>query len=64
LDQNLTPIKLLDEPVIKKYTNYGLMFVSSVVETEDYLVFTGGVHDNTNFVWQLSKSYIFKLLGL
>ncbi len=64
LNENLIPIKLLDEPIIKKYTNYGLMFVSSVVETEDYLVFTGGVQDNTNFVWQLSKNYIFKLIGL
>lgn len=64
LDENLIPIKLLDEPIIKKYTNYELMFVSSVIETEDYLVFTGGVQDNTNFVWQLSKNYIFKLMGL
>lgn len=64
LNEDLIPIKLLDEPVIKKYTNYGLMFVSSVVETEDYLVFTGGVQDNTNFVWQLSKNYIFKLMGI
>jgi WD40 repeat protein len=64
LDKDLKPIKLLDEPVIKRFTKHGLMFVSSVVETENYLVFTGGVSDNSNFIWELSKDKIFKSIGI
>ena len=64
LDLDLNPIKLISEPVIKKYVPYGLLFISSVIETNDYLVFTGGIEDNTNFIWELSKDHIFKLLDI
>lgn len=64
LDMNLNPIKLVKEPIIKKFVPHGLMFVSSLVETDEYLVFTGGIHDNTNFIWELSKNQIFKLIGI
>lgn len=64
LNQDLMPVKLLSEPTIKKYVPFGLMFLSSVIETEDYLVFTGGVEDSSNFVWELSKNHLFKLLGI
>jgi mannosyltransferase OCH1-like enzyme len=64
LDLDLKPIKLISEPIIKKFVPYGLLFVSSVVENDDYLVFTGGVEDNSNFIWELSKNYLFKLMGI
>lgn len=64
LDTNFIPIKLLTEPIIKKYVHESLMFVSSVIDNGDYFVFSGGVEDNTNFVWELSKGQIFKLLGI
>lgn len=64
LDLNLTPIKFIAEPIIKKFVPHGLLFVSSVIETDDYLVFSGGIRDNTNFVWELSKQRIFKLIGI
>lgn len=64
LDLNLNPIKLIEEPIINKFTPHGLLFVSSVVETEDYLTFSGGISDNTNFIWELSKQRIFKLIGI
>ena len=64
LDMDLNPIKLVKEPIIKKFVPHGLLFVSTVVETDDYLVFSGGIHDNTNMIWELSKSYIFKLIGI
>lgn len=64
LDQDLKPIKLVSEPIIKKFVPYGLMFVSSVIETKQHLVFTGGIEDNSNFIWELSKDRIFRLLGI
>jgi mannosyltransferase OCH1-like enzyme len=64
LDSNLNPIKLVEEPVIKKFVPHGLLFVSSVIETNDYLVFTGGVEDNSNFTWELSKGHLFKLMKI
>jgi mannosyltransferase OCH1-like enzyme len=64
LDSNLTPIKFVKEPIIKKFVPHGLLFVSSVVETYGYLVFTGGVEDNSNFTWELSKGHLFKMMGI
>jgi len=64
LDSNLTPIKFVKEPIIKKFVPHGLLFVSSVVETDGYLVFTGGVEDNSNFTWELSKGHLFKMMGI
>jgi hypothetical protein len=62
LDLNLYPIKFVEEPIINKFVPYGLLFISSVVEIEDYLVFTGGIHDNENFIWKLSKPHILKAI--
>jgi mannosyltransferase OCH1-like enzyme len=62
LDLNLYPIKFVEEPIINKFVPYGLLFISSVVEIEDYLVFTGGIHDNENFIWKLSKPHILKTI--
>jgi mannosyltransferase OCH1-like enzyme len=64
LDKNLNPIKLCERPIISKYLEYGLCFVNSVLENKDYLIFSGGLEDNKNFVWQLSKNQIFKKIGL
>ena len=64
LDSNLNPIKFVKEPIIKKFVPHGLLFVSSVIETNDYLVFTGGVEDNSNFTWELSKGHLFKLMKI
>jgi len=64
LDKDLKPIKLISEPIIKKFIPFGLMFVTTLVETEKSLVFIGGVEDNSNFIWKLSKDRIFRLLSI
>jgi mannosyltransferase OCH1-like enzyme len=64
LDKNMLPIKFCTRPIIHKLIPYDLFFVSSVIEVEDYLVFSGGISDNTNFVWELSKEHIFKIIGI
>ena len=64
LNKQLMPIFLLPEPIIKKYLDYPLLFVSSVVETDDYFIFNGGVDDKSIFIWELSKYQILKKLKL
>jgi mannosyltransferase OCH1-like enzyme len=64
LDKNMLPIKFCTRPIIHKQIPYDLFFVSSVIEVEDYLVFSGGISDNTNFIWELSKEHIFKIIGI
>lgn len=59
LNQDLIPFKFVEEPILNAYVEESLMFLSSVVEKNDYLVFTGGVEDNQNFIWELSKEQIF-----
>lgn len=64
LNKDMVPIKFCDRPIIHKLIPYDLFFVSSVIETDDYLVFSGGISDNTNFIWELSKEHIFKIIGI
>jgi mannosyltransferase OCH1-like enzyme len=64
LDKNMIPIKFCTRPIIHKLIPYDLFFVSSVIEDGDYLVFSGGISDNSNFIWQLSKEHIFKIIGI
>jgi mannosyltransferase OCH1-like enzyme len=64
LDKNMLPIKFCTRPIIHKLIPYDLLFVSSVVEVGDHLVFSGGISDNANFIWQLSKEHIFKIIGI
>jgi len=58
LNENLLPVKFLQEPVINKFVPEELMFVSSVLEGEDHFIISGGVFDNSNFIWELSKNQI------
>jgi len=64
LDQDLLPVAFCRRPIIHKYASQSLCFVSSVVETEDYLVFSGGVDDARNFIWELSKEAVYETIGL
>jgi mannosyltransferase OCH1-like enzyme len=64
LDRNLNPIKLVTEPIITKHVPYQHMFVSSMIDNNDYFIISGGISDTINFVWELSKTQIIKLLKL
>lgn len=64
LNKDLVPIKFCKKPILSKYLKYGLLFLMSIVERDDYIVFSGGIEDNTNFVWELSKSQIFKSIEI
>jgi hypothetical protein len=64
LNGNLRPIKFCKFPIISKYVPHLHLFISSVIENGDYLIFSGGISDNTIFTWELSKSRIFKMTGI
>lgn len=64
LDKDLKPIKFFEEPILNKFIDETLLFLSSVTINDDYLIFSGGVDDNQNFVWELSKEQIFHYLKI
>jgi hypothetical protein len=36
----------------------------TMLDTGTHLVFSGGIEDNTNFVWEISKEKLFKKIKL
>lgn len=64
LNENMIPIKLCTTPIFNKLLPYQYFFVSSVVESGDYLVFSGGILDEVNFIWELSKEQLFKKINI
>jgi hypothetical protein len=49
---------------LSQYIPYGLLFVSSIVEKEEHILVTGGVEDNSNFSWEISKRAFYKKANL
>lgn len=64
LNNEMIPIKLCTTPIFNKLLPYQYFFVSSVVETNDYLVFSGGILDEVNFIWELAKEQLFKKIKI
>jgi hypothetical protein len=65
LNDDLAPVKFCDRPLINEFIPDPLCFVSSMIINEDYVVLSGGVDDNQNFIWELSKEFIYKkILGM
>lgn len=64
LNERLVPIKFCTKPIINKLIPYNLCFVTTMVETEYYLILTGGIADRYNFTWEFSKEIIFKIIGI
>lgn len=60
LNEDLSPCNFFLNPLIDENISYNLFFISSMIINNDYLILSGGVQDRHNFVWELSKDYIFK----
>lgn len=60
LDKNLKPFRFCETPVISRHINEPLCFVSSMLIEDNYIILSGGIGDNENFIWELSKEFIFK----
>lgn len=60
LGRDLKPIKFCKRPLINEHSQDSLFFVSSMIFEKDYVTISGGVGDNENFIWQLSRDFVFK----
>lgn len=65
LNENLIPTEMFTTPVFKSsLIDYRLFFIMTMLDTGTHLVFSGGIEDNTNFVWEISKEKLFKKIKL
>ena len=47
-------IKFLNAvPFINSYVGYSLMFITTMIEDGNYLIISGGIEDNQNFLWEI-----------
>jgi len=60
LNEDLIPSCLGTVPILSEYIPYSLLFVSSILEKGDHILVTGGVEDNSNFSWEISKRAFYK----
>jgi hypothetical protein len=59
------PIELYSNPIFNyQYLKHELFFIMSMLETDTHLIFSGGINDNTNFVWEIGKEKLFKKIKL
>jgi len=64
LDSELRPIRICPRPVLSRYLDHDLLFLTSVVEHDNRLVCSGGIDDRINFVWELSKPALYRQIGI
>jgi mannosyltransferase OCH1-like enzyme len=64
LNKDLQPIRFFETPLINKSISHKLFFITTMIETDHYLIISGGIEDNQNFVWELSKEKIFNKLNI
>jgi len=64
LNKDLHPIRFVETPLINQSICHKLFFITTMIETEYYLIISGGIEDNENFVWELSKEKIFNKLNI
>ena len=65
LNKELIPIELHETPIFNGETmHYELFFITTMCETDNYFVFSGGINDGSNFVWEISKTKLYKKLNL
>jgi len=64
LDTNLIPIIFCEKPIINKLIPYNLCFITTILESDNYFILSGGVSDKNNFTWEISKEIVFKQLGI
>ena len=65
LNKDLMPIELYSNPIFNyQFIKHELFFIMSMLETDTHLIFSGGINDNTNFVWEIGKEKLFKKIKL
>lgn len=65
LNAQLIPVQLYTSPIFNSsLLGYELFFIMTMLDTGTHLVVSGGINDNANFVWEISKEKLFKKLKL
>ena len=63
LDKNLMPIELFADPIFNSnILHYDHFFVMSIEITDNYFIFSGGINDEVNFVWEIAKEKFLRRL--
>ena len=53
LDSDLKLKALNPIPFISSHVGHGLMFVTTMIVSDDKCIICGGVEDNQNFIWEI-----------
>ena len=65
LNAQLIPVQLYTSPIFNStLLGYELFFIMTMLDTGTHLVISGGINDNTNFIWEIGKDKLFKKLKL
>ena len=65
LNEQLMPIELFTTPVFNSSVlDHKLFFIMTMLDIDTHLVVSGGIEDNTNFVWEIGKEKLFKKIKL
>jgi hypothetical protein len=62
LDKHLNLLSISSVPFIGKRIGYSLFFITTMLDKGDNVIITGGVEDNQNFIWEIPKNKLKKLL--
>ena len=63
MNSKLEVTKISPIPFISKNVGYSLFFITTMLDRGDYVVLSGGVEDNQNFLWEIPKNKLKKLLS-
>jgi|TARA_R110000744_G_scaffold298632_2_gene408232 mannosyltransferase OCH1-like enzyme len=58
INSNFDIVFLNPIPFISSYVGYSLMFITTMIETENHYVISGGIEDNQNFIWEIPKAHL------
>ena len=62
LDKHLNLLSISELPFIGKRIGYSLFFITTMLDKGDNVIITGGVEDNQNFIWEIPKNKLKKLI--
>ena len=64
LDSDFNFMKISSVPFINKHIGYGLFFVMTMLDTGDTVTLSGGLEDFQNWIWEIPKAKLTRLLQI
>jgi mannosyltransferase OCH1-like enzyme len=62
VDKNLRVKGISSVPFISKNVGHALFFITTMIDRGEYVLLTGGVEDNQNFLWEVPKSKLLTII--